>query len=118
MQKKGKNDPKMGIWGHFPIFSAIFFPTFWERPKPIFCDGFARYVFVTFSWLFRGPHLLGKQKQCLGLFHGFFVAFSWRSFWAAFTRTRPGPAEKRIIAGVHNRFWGAAQWFGLPQMGV
>ena len=30
------------------------------------------FLLVAFSWLFRGPHLLGKQ--CLGFF---FVAFSW-----------------------------------------
>ena len=44
---------------------------------------------VAFPWLFRGP-LLSRKKQCLGLFRGFFVAFSWPPFWAKFTRTRPG----------------------------
>ena len=38
------------------------------------CDVFTRYFFVASSWFFRG----------------FFVAFSWPSFWANFTRTRPG----------------------------
>ena len=28
-----------------------------------------------------------------------------------FRHPRLGPAEKRITAGVHNRFWGAAQWY-------
>ena len=35
--------------------------------------------FVVFSWLFRGPHLLGKTVfgPFSWLFRGFFVAFSW-----------------------------------------
>ena len=37
--------------------------------------------------------LICLEKQCLGVFRGFFmfffVAFSWPSFWANFTRTRP-----------------------------
>ena len=56
------------------------------------CDVFTHYVSVAISWLFRGPHLLGK-RQCSGLFRGFsvvfFVAFSWPSFWANLMRTRP-----------------------------
>ena len=47
---------------------------------------------VAFPWLFRGP--LRSRKTVFGrfswLFRGFFVAFSWPSFWANFTRTRPG----------------------------
>ena len=47
------------------------------------------FLLVTFSWLFRGPHLLGKIV--FGLFFcGFFVASSWpsspwkNSVWAFF----------------------------------
>ena len=37
------------------------------------------FLLVTFSWLFRGffVALFCLEKQCLGLFRGFFVAFSW-----------------------------------------
>ena len=52
------------------------------------CDVFARYFFVAFPWLFRGPHLLGKTV--FGPFSWLSVAFSWPSFWANFLRTRPG----------------------------
>ena len=35
------------------------------------------FLLVTFSWLFRGfsVALICLEKQCLGVFHGFFVAF-------------------------------------------
>ena len=33
--------------------------------------------------------LISLEKQCLGLFRGFFVALSWPSFWANFTRSHP-----------------------------
>ena len=43
------------------------------------CGVFARYFFVVFSWLFRGPLL--SRKTVFGpfslLFRGLFVAFSW-----------------------------------------
>ena len=44
------------------------------------------------TWLERGfsVALFCLEKQCLGLFRGFFVVFSWPPFWAKFTRTRPG----------------------------
>ena len=50
------------------------------------------FLLATFSWLFRGffVALFCLEKQCLGLFRYFFVAFSWPPFWANFTRTRPG----------------------------
>ena len=37
------------------------------------------FLLVTFSWLFRGffVALFCLEKQCLGLFRGFFVDFSW-----------------------------------------
>ena len=37
------------------------------------------FLLVTFSWLFRGfsVALFCLEKQCLGLFRGFFVVFSW-----------------------------------------
>ena len=49
------------------------------------------FLLVTFSWLFRGPHLIGKTVfgPFSWLFHGFFVAFSWPSFWSNFTRKSP-----------------------------
>ena len=42
-------------------------------------DVFTRYFFVAFSWFFRGfsVALICLEKQCLGIFRGFFVAFSW-----------------------------------------
>ena len=53
------------------------------------------FLLVTFPWLLRGSHLL--RKTVLGRFPWlflcfFFVAFPWPSFWANFTRTRPGKA--------------------------
>ena len=57
------------------------------------CDVFTRYFFVVFSCFFFLVALISLEKQCLRLFpwlfRGFFVAFSWPSFWAKFTRTRP-----------------------------
>ena len=45
------------------------------------------FLLVTFSWLFRGffVALFCLEKQCLGLFRGFFVVFSWlfRGFFVA-----------------------------------
>ena len=40
------------------------------------CGVFTRYLFVAFSWLFRGffVDVFRLEKQCLGLFCGFFVA--------------------------------------------
>ena len=64
----------------------------WNEIRRLFitCGVFTRYLFVAFSWLFRGffVALFRLEKQFLG--RGFFVAFSWPLFWAKFTRTRPG----------------------------
>ena len=57
---------KVWRWGPFPLFQPIF------RRLFVTCDVFARYFFVAFS----GPSSAWK-KQCLGVFRGFSVAFSW-----------------------------------------
>ena len=41
-------------------------------------------------WWMTLVALICLEQQCLGVFRGFFVALSWPSFWANFTRTRPG----------------------------
>ena len=48
---------------------------------------------------FRGffVALICFEKQCLGLFRGFSVAFSWPSCWANFTRARPRKVFWQLI---------------------
>ena len=68
---------------------------------------------MAFSWFFRGffVALFCLEKQCLGLFRGFFVVFSWLfrgffvafSFWAKFTRAHPGTV-----------FWVSEERIGIP----
>ena len=69
-------NPGLFICFGSPLFRRLF----------VTCDVFARYYF---SWLFRGffVALICLEKQYLGVFPGFSVAFS---FWANYTRTRPG----------------------------
>ena len=66
-------------------------PFEWKTPTPPECsEDFSLlvvFLLVTFSWLFRGfsVALFCLEKQCLGLFRGFFVVFSWlfRGFFVA-----------------------------------
>ena len=60
-------------------WSCLFFDTLYSEDFSLLMTFFYSLLFRGFPWLFRGffVALICLEKQCLGLFRGFFMAFPW-----------------------------------------